>query len=123
MQLGRKIYKNKERITVIIPQIPIAKPLIAPSVSPISSAFEVPIAWLEAPMARPAVIESFTWNSLIRTGARMLPRIPVKITATTVTGTTPPWLSAMLTAIGVVTDLGRREAVMASSRPNSRHNP
>ena len=51
----------------------------------------------------------------------MLPKIPVKITATTVMGTIPPCPSEMLTAIGVVTDLGIREAVIASSRENRRH--
>ena len=33
----------------------------------------------------------------------------------------PPWLSEIPTAIGVVTDLGSREFVIASSRPNSLH--
>ena len=33
-----------ENSTVIIPQIPIARPLIAPSISPISIAFDVPTA-------------------------------------------------------------------------------
>lgn len=46
---------------------------------------------------------------------------PVKITATTVIGTTPPPGSEILTAIGVVTDLGSRDTVMLSSSPNSLH--
>ena len=50
----------------------------------------------------------------------MLPRIPVKITAITVTGTIPPWASQTPMAIGVVIDFGIRDAVMASSKPNSR---
>ena len=36
--------KNKENITVSIPQTPIASPLMAPSVSPSSMALDVPIA-------------------------------------------------------------------------------
>ena len=57
----------------------------------------------------------------IVTGARILPRIPVKITATTVIGTTPPAGSETLTAIGVVTDLGISETVMLCSSPNNLH--
>ena len=41
-------------------------------------------------------------------------------TATTVMEPMPPWASDTLMAMGVVTDLGSREAVMASSRPNRR---
>ena len=37
----------------------------------------------------------------------------------TVTGTMPPWVWQTSTAMGVVMDFGSREAVMASSRPNS----
>ena len=37
-------YINIEKITVIIPQIPMARPLMAPSVSPSSTAFDVPTA-------------------------------------------------------------------------------
>ena len=99
---------------MIIPQIPIARPLMAPSVSPIWSALEVPMAWLQAPILSPAVIGSFTRKILISVGAKMLPKIPVKITTTTVIDETPPRLSATLTAIGVVTDFGIMAVVMAS---------
>ena len=64
---------------------------------------------------------SFTRNSLIRMGARIFPSIPVTITAATVMGTMPPWLSATAVAIGVVTDLGSRDIRMARSRPKSLH--
>ena len=47
--------------------------------------------------------------------------MPVKMTATAVMDTMPPWLSAMAEAMGVVTDLGSSEAVRAASRPNARH--
>ncbi len=50
----------------------------------------------------------------------MLPRIPVKITAMTVTGTIPPRVRHTSAAMGVVTDLGSREAVMEESSPNKR---
>ena len=43
------------------------------------------------------------------------------MTATTVMGVMPPWLLEMLTAMGVVTDLGSREAVRAPSSPKSLH--
>ena len=50
----------------------------------------------------------------------MLPMIPVRMTAATVMEEIPPWLSAIPTAMGVVTDLGRRDQVIASSSPNRR---
>ena len=53
----------------------------------------------------------------------MLPRIPVPITATTVIGTMPPAGSAMLTAIGVVTDFGSSDTVRLPSSPNRRQSP
>ena len=53
----------------------------------------------------------------------MLPNIPVKITATTVIGTTPPFPSEILTAIGVVTDFGTNDTVILCSRPNNLHIP
>ena len=52
-----------------------------------------------------------------------MPRMPVKITAATVMETMPPGPSAMAVAMGVVTDLGRRETVSVRSRPNRRHRP
>ena len=41
------------KITVIIPEIPIDNPLIAPSTSPISNALVVPNACAEVPRAIP----------------------------------------------------------------------
>ena len=43
------------------------------------------------------------------------------MTAATVMETMPPWPSDTAVAMGVVTDLGRSEAVMAVSSPNRRH--
>ena len=106
-----------------IPHIPIASPLIAPSTSPISIAFDVPTAWLDAPMASPAATGSDTLNNFIRRGANIPPSIHVPITAATVIGTTPPAGSDMLTAIGVVTDFGSKETVRLLSSPNNRHSP
>ena len=37
--------------------------------------------------------------------------------------TMPSWPSASAVAMGVVTDLGRRETVSSRSRPNRRHSP
>ena len=78
------------------------------------------MAWLHAPMPNPTATGSFTRNSFTRKGAVRLPRIPVTITAATVMETMPPWPSDTAVAMGVVTDLGSREAVMAASRPNRR---
>ncbi|CUP30548.1 Uncharacterised protein [Flavonifractor plautii] len=71
-------------------------------------------------MASPAVMGFFTRNSLMSSGAAMLPKMPVISTATTVMGPMPPWAWDTLMAMGVVTDLGRRDAVMAASSPNRR---
>ena len=96
---------------------------MAPSVSPSSRARAVPMAWLQAPMASPAATGSFTRKRRASAGAHRLPRMPVKITAATVMETMPPCPSAMAVAMGVVTDLGRRETVSVRSRPNRRHRP
>ena len=53
----------------------------------------------------------------------MLPRMPVMITATTVMAWIPPRLWETLMVMGVVTDLGSREAVTDSSNRNRRHRP
>ena len=100
-----------------------AMPLIAPSVSPISTALLVPTAWLAVPIATPAATGFFTRNALISKGANMEPKIPVMITAATVTGTIPPCCLEISIAIGVVTDLGSIEAVSFSSSLKARHNP
>ena len=42
-------------------------------------------------------------------------------TAATVTATVPPWPWATTVAMGMVTDFGSRDMVMARSRPNRRH--
>ena len=47
------------------------------------------------------------------------PAMPVKITTTMVMAATPPLWALSSTAMGVVTDLGRREAVIVSSRPKT----
>ena len=72
-------------------------------------------------MASPAATGSVTRNSRMRSGAKIPPRIPVNITATTVIGTMPPAGSAILTAIGVVTDFGSKETVRFFSNPKSLH--
>ena len=107
---------SREYSTVMIPAMQMAIPLIAPCVSPSSSALDVPTAWLLVPMARPAAMGLRTRNSRMRSGAKMAPNIPVKMTAATVTGTMPPFCHANPKAIGVVTDIGNREAVNFSSR-------
>lgn len=48
-----------ESITVIIPATTMERELKAPSVSPISIAFAVPIAWLDVPRATPFAIGAF----------------------------------------------------------------
>ena len=79
-----------ENSTVIRPQTPMARPLIAPSVSPISMALEVPTAWVLVPMASPAATGFLTRNSRINRGEAILPSVPVMETATTVREGIPP---------------------------------
>lgn len=95
--------------TVNTPEIPMAMPLIAPSVSPISTALLVPTAWLagfRSPLQR--LPDFYPERILISKGAsgpKFGPN-PVMITAATVTGTIPPCCLEISIAIGVVTDLG-----------------
>lgn len=61
------------------------------------------------------------WNTLANSGAAKAPISPVSRTATIVMATTPPWLSAMPTAMGVVQLLGSSALVMESSSPKALH--
>ena len=56
--------KNEANITVIIPATAMDRELIAPSVSPISRAFAVPIAWAEEPSPTPFAIGFVILNIL-----------------------------------------------------------
>lgn len=56
----------------------------------------------------------------MKRGARIAPKMPVKTTAATVMETMPPSCSETPMAMGVVTDLGRRETVTFSSSLKSR---
>ena len=96
-------------------------PLMAPSSSPISSAFVVPTAWLHVPMATPLAMPSRTRNRRAMSGAVMAPRMPVTMTAATVMDVTPPSCSDTAMAMGVVTDLGMNDSASASSSPSSLH--
>lgn len=87
---------------------------MAPSISPSSTALEVPTAWLHVPMETPAAAGSLTLKILISTGLITAPRMPVITTAATVMDGMPEsWLLTSM-AIGVVTDLGIR-------RPSDAH--
>ena len=84
-------------------------------------AFVVPMACEQVPMATPWAMGSVTRKRRMSRGAAIAPRIPVRITAATVTGTMPPSVSETAMAIGVVTDLGSMVATSASSRPKALH--
>ena len=113
---------NKLMSTEISPQIPMAMELMAPWISPISRALDVPSAWLQAPVARPWATASVIPNHLENSGTHKAPVRPAIITQAAAMPATPPWLSAMLIAMGVVQLLGMMEAVTAASTPSTRHN-
>lgn len=97
------------RKTVRSPAIPIDKELIAPSISPSSIAFVVPIAWAAVPRETPLDILCLTLNVLNTTSPIIDPKIPVNIIATTVMEGIPFRVLLISTPIGVVTDLGASE--------------
>ena len=72
------LHKNKAMITVINPETPIAIPPMAPCISPISIAFEVPAAWLQVPMATPAATELFMRKIFTKTGDKAAPNAHVR---------------------------------------------
>ena len=70
--------------TVIIPATAIDKLLIAPSISPISIAFAVPMACDAEPIASPFAIGSVILKILHKNSANIFPRTPVTIITATV---------------------------------------
>ena len=107
------------RKTVKIPAIPIAKLLIAPSISPSSSAFDVPTAWLAVPIAIPFDILFLILNNFNIYGPKIAPVFPVIIIAIIVNGTSPFKDSLILIPIGVVIDFGNNEIIVVLSNPKS----
>ena len=103
-------YRNSAIREVKIPHTQMAMELMAPWSSPISMALVVPRAWLQAPMASPSATGSVMRNHLANRGAHTAPVIPAIATAAAAIPWMPPRLSAMPTAMAVVTLLGSREA-------------
>ena len=73
-----------------MPVTAIARLLIAPSISPISIAFAVPIAWEDAPNANPFEIGSVILNILQISSPNIFPKTPVTTITATVIVTYPP---------------------------------
>ena len=70
--------------TVSIPDTAIERLLMAPSISPISMALDVPMAWEDEPIAIPLAMGSVNLNSLQTDGANILPMSPVIMMTATV---------------------------------------
>ncbi len=106
-------------ITVINPATTIDKELIAPSISPISNAFVVPIACAAFPQAKPMDIGCVI-AKILQTAFNMIaPKIPVNTTIPTVNVGFPPISSETPIAIAVVIDFGKRESVNSSETEKS----
>ena len=89
-------------MVVISPVMVIAKPLIAPWISPNSNAVAVPEPCEAVPHAKPCDTLSFIFKILNIVGAITAPIIPDKITANTVIEDKPPNSSTTPKASGVI---------------------
>ncbi len=94
-------------MTVISPATATERLLIAPSISPISRAFVVPIAWDAVPIARPFATGSFYSENFQTASAIILPSTPVMIITATVIVCIPPSSSLTPIPIAVVIDFGK----------------
>ncbi len=90
----------------------------APAFEENSKAFDVPIAWLAEPKARPTVTSLSSWKSLIKKGLETAPTMPVSTTTATVMAvcSETPRMTVISFAIAVVTPRGYKASVMAPSR-------
>ena len=75
---------------VIIPEITMDKPLIAPSTSPNCMARAVPIAWEDVPIAIPFATGCVMPVTLQMISQKIFQRTPVRIITATVIVTFPP---------------------------------
>ena len=110
---------NGNRIAVKIPAIPIQRPAIAPSSSPISRARDVPTAWLAVPRHTPTAIGSLIFTNFMNGGARIAPRMPVRIMMAAEIAGIPPNCADRSIPMAVVIALGIIETDNACSKWNS----
>lgn len=84
------------------------KLLAAPSVSPDSIAFAVPMAWAAVPMQTPFAILCVRRHLRMTKSETMLPYMPVKMMIGDAIPTSPPKSSAIVMPIAVVIDFGKK---------------
>lgn len=99
-----------------------AKPLIAPSTAPNSMARAVPSPCAAEPKASPLATRLLTWQRSRMAGPTIPPKSPQPNTITAVSDGMPFECSDKEIAMGMVTDLGCSDEVIASSTPHDSAN-
>lgn len=123
MEEGFGVYRKPANTeapnTVKSPATAMDRLLMAPSISPISMAFAVPMAWEAVPSARPLATGSRIRSSRKMSSAMTFPRIPVRMMTATVMVSMPPSSLERSMPMAVVMDFGSSVTYCPWFRENS----